>query len=358
MLEKRLSPYLLKTTILGIIVGLFGCGNKTINTTYNTTNNNINNNLPFVVATNSVICDLTKQVAGDTINLICLIPPGINPINYKPMPEDNQAIKNADLLLYHGYNFEPGLIKTIKEIKNSKLKIAVAQTPGINLIKIRKNGKQIVEPHVWHNPNNTIKIVKVINNSLIKLAPNNKNIYNKNTKRVTQEINQINNWIKVRLASIPDKNRKLITTNSAMIYYVKAYDMPYLVNLGNVKNREKSTDPKIRNFVKDIQKTKVPTIFADTNTNSNLLAPVATAAKVKVSQKPLYINGLGEPGSDGETYQKMMTTNTRIIVEGLGGTYLKYEPKNPISRGSTPVPTPVLGATTGGLPLPGITVIN
>ena len=330
MLEKKLSTHLLKATILGLMLGLFGCGNKTTNTKYNITNRN--NNLPLVVATNSVICDLTKQVAGDTINLICLIPPGINPINYKPIPEDIQAIKNANLVLYHGYNFEPGLIKTIKEIKNSKLKIAVAQTSDINTIKIRKNRKQIIEPHVWHNPNNTIKMVEIINSSLVKLAPENKNIYNKNTKEVIQEINQINSWIKVRLASIPAKNRKLITTNSAMSYYVKVYDIPYSVNLGNVKNTGKLTDPKVMNLARDIQKAQVPTIFADTNTNSNLLAPVATAAKVKVSQRPLYIDGLGEPGSDGETYQKMMTTNTRIIVEGLGGTYLKFEPKNPQNK--------------------------
>ena len=326
MSVKKLSPHLLKTIILGLMVGLFGCGNKPISTTYNTINNNINNNLPFVVATNSVICDLTKQVAGDTINLICLIPPGINPINYKPIPEDNQAIKNANLVLYHGYNFEPGFIKTIKEIKNPKLKIAVAQRAVTNPIKIIKNRKQIIEPHVWHNPNNTIKIVNIINSSLIKLAPKNKNIYNRNTKRLTKEINQINSWIKGRLASIPDKNRKLITTNSAIIYYIKAYDISYSANLGNVKNTGKLTEIKIRNLAKDIQKAKVPTIFVDTNTNSNLLAPVATAAKVKVSKRPLYIDGLGEPGSDGETYQKMMTTNTRIIVEGLGGTYLKFEP--------------------------------
>jgi manganese/iron transport system substrate-binding protein len=328
MLEKKLFTHLLKTTILGLILGLFGCGNKTTNTT----NRNINNNLPLVVATNSVICDLTKQVAGDTINLICLIPPRINPINYKPIPEDNQAIKNASLVLYHGYNFEPGLIKIIEEIKKPKLRIAVAKTMGVNSIQIRKNGKQIIEPHVWHNPINTIKMVEIINSSLVKLAPENKNIYNKNTKEVIQEINQINSWIKSRLASIPDKNRKLVTTNSAMIYYVKAYDIPYSVNLGNVKNTGKLTDPKVMNLARDIQKAQVPTIFADTNTNSNLLAPVATAAKVKVFQRPLYIDGLGEPGSDGETYQKMMAANTRIIVEGLGGTYLKFEPKNPQNK--------------------------
>ncbi|MFN5871423.1 MAG: metal ABC transporter solute-binding protein, Zn/Mn family, partial [Aphanizomenon sp.] len=246
MLEKRLSTHLLKTIILGLMVGLFGCENKTINNTYNTTNSNINQNLPLVVATNSVICDLTKQVAEDTINLICLIPPGINPINYQPIPEDIQTIKNADLLLYHGYEFEPGLMKIIKVIKNSKLKIAVAQRAVINPLKIIKNRKQIIEPHVWHNPNNTIKMVEIINSSLIKLSPKNKNIYNKNTEKVTEEIDQINNWIKVRLASIPAKNLKLITTNSAMIYYVNSYNIPYLINLANVKNAPKLTDTKVK----------------------------------------------------------------------------------------------------------------
>ena len=298
MLEKRLSIHLLKTIILGLMVGLFGCENKTINNTYNNTNSNINHNLPLVVATNSVICDLTKQVAEDTISLICLIPPGINPINYQPIPEDIQTIKNADLLLYHGYEFEPGLMKIIKVIKNSKLKIAVAQRAVINPLKIIKNRKQIIEPHVWHNPNNTIKMVEIINSSLIKLSPKNKNIYNKNTEKVTEEIDQINNWIKVRLASIPAKNLKLITTNSAMIYYVNSYNIPYLINLANVKNAQKLTDTKVKILARDIQKAQVPTIFADTNTNSNLLVPIATQAKVKVFQRSLYIDGLGEPGSD------------------------------------------------------------
>jgi hypothetical protein len=30
--------------------------------------------------------------------------------------------------------------------------------------------------------------------------------------------------------------------------------------------------------------------------------------------------------SDAETYQKMMLHNTKIIVEGLGGTYKAFQP--------------------------------
>ena len=325
MLGKKISTHLLKPTIFGLILGLFGCGNRNISTIYNQRNSTIiNSNLPIVVATNSVICDLTKQVAGNTINLICLIPPGMNPLTYKPIPEDSRVIESADLVLYHGYNFEPSLMKIIKSTTNTNSypKIAVGQSAIKNPIKI----KQIIEPHIWHNPNNTIKMVEIINNNLIKLAPNNKNIYSKNTKKVIQEMNQIDNWIKKRLDTIPAKNRKLITANAAMIYYVKAYNIPYSVNLANIKNMQKLTYTEVENFAMDIQKANVPTIFADTTTNSNLLESLAREANVKVFQRPLYINGLGAAGTDGDTYQKMMAANTRIIVEGLGGTYLKFEP--------------------------------
>ena len=325
MLGKKIFTHLLKTTIFGLILGLFGCGNRNISTIYNQRNSTIiNSNLPIVVATNSVICDLTKQVAGNTINLICLIPPGMNPLTYKPIPEDSRVIESADLVLYHGYNFEPGLMKIIKSTTNTNSypKIAVGQSAIKNPIKI----KQIIEPHIWHNPNNTIKMIEIINNNLIKLAPNNKNIYSKNTKKVIQEMNQIDNWIKKRLDTIPAKNRKLITANAAMIYYVKAYNIPYSVNLANIKNMQKLTYTEVENFAMDIQKANVPTIFPDTATNSNLLESLATAANVKVFQRPLYIHGLGAAGTDGDTYQKMMAANTRIIVEGLGGTYLKFEP--------------------------------
>ncbi|MFM6277215.1 MAG: metal ABC transporter solute-binding protein, Zn/Mn family, partial [Dolichospermum sp.] len=268
MLGKKISTYftyLLKTSIFPLILGLFSCENRNINTIYNQKNSTINNNLPIVVATNNVICDLTKQVAGNTINLICLIPVGMNPLTYKPIPEDSRIIESANLVLYHGYNFEPGLMKIIKSTTNKKpyTKIAVAESAVKNPIKI----KQIIEPHIWHNPNHTIKMVKIINNNLIKLVPNNQNIYSKNTKKIIQEINQIDNWIKKRLDSIPAKNRKLITSNPAMIYYVKVYNIPYSVNLAKIKNTTKLTYKEVENFTIDIQKANVPTIFADTTTN-------------------------------------------------------------------------------------------
>jgi manganese/iron transport system substrate-binding protein len=319
---------LLNSAGLILIIGFFGCGNQVKHTIYtqSTQSNIFNKNLPQVVVTNSILCDLTKQVAETTINLTCLIPPSINPQIYQPTPEDIQAIEQADLILYHGYDFEPGLIKVINSTKNRSPKVAVGQRAISEPQKVQENGRNYPEPHIWHNVKNTIKILKLINSNLSKISPQNEKKYSSNTKKITNELNQLHNWIKDTLATIPPKNRKLLTTHQAMIYYVKAYNLPYKEGLSGISDQNNLTNKKVKNLAQYIQNAKVTTIFADTTTNLVLLEPITKEANVKLFSRQLYIDGLGKPGSDGETYQKMMDANTRSIVEGLGGTYLKFTP--------------------------------
>lgn len=105
-------------TGFAVIIGLFGSI---------TANNSIEiaQNRPLVVATTSVVCDLTEQIAGETVDLKCLIGGGIDTHVYQPTPQDRKAIDSANLILYAGYNFEPSLIKLIKATSNSAPKIAV-----------------------------------------------------------------------------------------------------------------------------------------------------------------------------------------------------------------------------------------
>ncbi|MBK1990643.1 zinc ABC transporter substrate-binding protein [Sphaerospermopsis aphanizomenoides BCCUSP55] len=328
MAKRNIYKNLLNSTFLMLTIGFSGCGNQVKDTAYTQSNQTarINKDLPYVVATTSVLCDLTKQVAGDTINLTCLVPPGLDPRNYQATPEDIQAIEQANLIFYHGYNFEPSLIKVIQTTKNRAPKIAVSQRAVPQPQRLINKGKIFTEPHIWHDVKNTIQIVEVINTNLVKLLPKHEEKYNIHTRKLNKELNQLHGWIKSTLATIPKKNRKLLTTHAAMIYYVKAYNLPYKGSLPDISNEDNLTDTKVKNLAEYIQNTKVQTVFADTTTNLILLEPITKEANVKLFSRQLYIDGLGEPGSDGETYQKMMDANTRSIVEGLGGTYLKFAP--------------------------------
>ncbi|MEA5466915.1 metal ABC transporter solute-binding protein, Zn/Mn family [Leptothoe sp. PORK10 BA2] len=53
-----------------------------------------------VVATTTVLCDLTEQIAQDTIALACLLEPGHDPHSYQAKPSDRKALDAAALVLY------------------------------------------------------------------------------------------------------------------------------------------------------------------------------------------------------------------------------------------------------------------
>lgn len=317
------SPLVLKLLLVIFVSGFFGCRNQTTNTSITQATNVVDQNLPKVVATTSVLCDLTRQIAENTINLICLIPPNQFPQTYQPNAEDSRAIEQANLIFYNGYNLEPQLIKQIKATKNSASKIAVSQIAVPKPQQFIANGRRVNSPYIWHNSKNAIKMLEVINSNLNKLEPSNTNIYNENTKRIKSELNQLDNWIKLKIATIPQEKRRLITTNNAIDYYTKAYGIPSVT----IGSEAQATEQRVKNLVKFVQKSNVPTIFADMLDTSKVMESVATEAQVNLSQRQLYTQGLGEPTSDGDTYQNMMVANTRTIVEGLGGTYLIFQPK-------------------------------
>ncbi|MDF5736084.1 MULTISPECIES: metal ABC transporter solute-binding protein, Zn/Mn family [unclassified Nostoc] len=327
MSKKLPSNNSFRAILVALTIGFVGCGNQAARTTFTQTSTQVNENLPQVVATTSVLCDLTKQIAGNTVNLTCLISPTANPQFYKPKPEDRKAIEKANLILYNGYNLEPNLIKLIKATKNTAPKIAVGQLAVSKPQKFPKGGKNVTDPHLWHNTKNAIRMVEVINSNLRKLESSDAEAYTSNTKKITNELTQLDSWIKSTITSIPTKERKLVTTSDALSYYAKAYGLSLAGGLQGISSDENLTATQVTNLVTNIKRAKVSTIFTEAAINPNLLQSVARVAKVKISERKLYAEGLGEPGSEGDTYQKMMIANTRTIVEGLGGTYLMFEAK-------------------------------
>ncbi|MDX2255214.1 MAG: zinc ABC transporter substrate-binding protein [Pseudanabaenaceae cyanobacterium bins.39] len=289
-------------------------------------------NLPLVVATNSVICDITKQIARETINLKCLIEGGVDPHIYQPKPDDRKAIDSANLILYGGYGFEPSLSKLISASSNAAPKIAVHEIAvpdplifeGVHSHdhgdEKKEDGKEI-DPHIWNNAQHGIKIAQTINQNLSKLRPDQAETYSQNTAKLTSDLAKIDAWIKVQIATIPKASRKLITTHDALGYYAQAYDIPVLGALNGVSTDEQPTPTRVKELVDLIKSSQVPTIFAEVSINPKLITTVAKEANVKIADQQLYTDGLGAKGSASETYTGMLIKNTQTIVEGLGGKF-------------------------------------
>jgi manganese/iron transport system substrate-binding protein len=278
---------------------------------------------PKVVVTNTVLCDLTKQIAASTTNVVCLLSAGSDPHVYKLTPEARQSIEEAKLVLYGGYNLEPELIRAIKATSNPAPKIAVHEVAVSQPQKFEEDGKSTIDPHVWHNARNGIKIAETIEVNLEKLEPAQAAIYKQNTQKITTELGQIDTWIKSQIGTIPAANKVLFTTHDALGYYSKAYGIP-VDALEGLSTEEKPNAARATELVRKIKRSQVPTIFAELALNPNLITTIARAANVKVSEQKIYADGLGEVSSSGGTYQKMLISNTKAIVEGLGGNFTPF----------------------------------
>ncbi|MGB7379267.1 MAG: zinc ABC transporter substrate-binding protein [Rivularia sp. (in: cyanobacteria)] len=330
MLEKLPLNKVLRIFFVAFSVSIYGCNNfENSNTTssYTTTvtTTTVQKNLPQVVATTSVLCDLTKQIAGETINLTCLTPASINPKVYQPTPADQQAINQAKLIIFNGYNLEPGLEKFILSSKNKAPKVPVAKIAVPSPLMITRNGKKVADPYVWHNAKNAVKMVDVISINLARTIPENAELYKSNTKKTKNQLLQLDSWIKTRIESIPPKKRILVTTHNSMAYYVRAYGLKLTGTLRFISPTEKTSDTKVKLLAKTLQKTQVPTIFAQPTISPELIEAVAKESQINISERQLFSENLGVPGSEADTYQKMMVANTRTILEGLKGTYLIFE---------------------------------
>ena len=119
---------LLRVAVLGVVLSVLpGCGLTTAgnHTASDTTATAAAR--PKVVVTHVVLCDLTQQIAAETIALTCLSTPGGDPHTAAPTPSDRKAIEAADLILMNGYNLEPKLEQLVTATSAETETIAVAE---------------------------------------------------------------------------------------------------------------------------------------------------------------------------------------------------------------------------------------
>jgi manganese/iron transport system substrate-binding protein len=291
-----------------LFLGLVAC-NPSVNTT--------DNQKPKVISTSTIIADLTARVGGEEIDHQDILKPGDDPHVYEPVPADSVALEKADLILYNGYNLEPGLIKMINSTGIKAKKVAVGE--AIKPLQLEKEGQKVPDPHVWGSAKNGIIMVEKIRDQLIELSPEDKEIFTQNAAQLIAELENLDRWIAAAIETIPPSQRQLVTTHDAFQYYAHAYGLKVAGTLIGISTEEQPSAQTVKNLADAIKNLRVAAIFAETTINPALITTVAEEAGVKLAPQQLYSDSIGAVGTGGDSYVKMLKENTRSIVESLGG---------------------------------------
>ena len=317
---------------LAVVVGLAACGTPTETTlapeaaedTSEVTADD-GGETPEVVASYSVLCSMVEQVAAGVLEPDCLISYDQDPHTYEATPSDRQAIEVADAVFYAGLNFEPSIIQMAEATTTPAPKLAVHEEAVQDIIEVEEEGEVEPDPHIWHDIENGIRMVELIEQTLTAIDPDNADTYASNADALTSELQRLDVWIPEQIATIPDDQRRLITTHDAMSYYARAYGLVVEGTLLGISTEEEPTAAEVKSLTEGIQAIGVPMVFAELTSNDKVLRTVANEAGVDISKDVLIADGIGERDTPAGSYQGMLVYNTCTIVTGLGGTCSEFE---------------------------------
>ncbi len=287
-----------------------------------------------VVASFSILGDLVQQVGGDKVEVRTLVGAGADAHTFEPSPADSAALTRAVLVFENGLGFEPWL-ERLYAASGSKARRVVV-TDGLTALHAEEDegdghGQAVAKekdkddhghgeqnPHAWHDVRNTQHMVGVIREALAAADPANAAVYRANGDRYLTELQALDAWIGEQVNSLPAERRKLVTTHDTFRYFAVRYGFEVVGTALGAASTE-AAEPSAGEFARLVQTIKgagVPAIFAENVANPRLMERLAREAGVALAPT-LYTDALGQPGSNGDTYVKMMRYNVATIVDAL-----------------------------------------
>ena len=267
-----------------------------------------------VVATTTQVADFARNVGGDRVQVTSLLKPNLDAHDYEPSPADVEAIAHADLVLENGAGLETWLHDTITSSGFDGPLVDTSQG-----VRLRQIGGA-TDPHIWQNPRNAQRMTANIDRALAAADPADARIFRANLAAYTKQLQALDAEVQRQIDSLA--NKKLVTNHDAFGYYIDRYGLQFVGSvIPSFDSSAELSGRDIRDLVAKIKATKVKAVFSETSLPPRAAETIGREAGVKVveGEDALYGDSLGPPGSDGDTYLKMIRHNTRTIVGNLSG---------------------------------------
>ncbi len=183
-----------------------------------------------------------------------------------------------------------------------------------------------LDPHVWHDPHNIIKMGNVINESLKKDASKRsiRKQINERFEKADSILEDLDSWIVEQVGSIPEENRVIVSKHKAMEYYGDAFGFETISLLDFLGDSSSLRPENIKSVLKELEEDNVLALFPEQKPASKLLRNLSRQSSIPISPDQIFVDGLM---MDGNTVS-VAVHNTCTIVDSLGGSCDKESGSN------------------------------
>ena len=264
----------------------------------------VDNKNPVLVTSSYVPYTLAKQLAGEHVNVLMLLPPGAEPHAFEPTPGALITLKHANAFVYLSNELEPwaaDLANVVPE-KTTVLKLADSMPAS-------------TDPHVWMHLENAKLLAAQIAQTLTQIDPKHELAYGENLAKLDHEIDELVREFQTALSSC--KSREVVHVGHlAFKNLTDEYNLTLTTLAGTSHDGEHSAK-KLAELVNEIKAKGISAIFTEDTLSPRLAKVVAQETDAQIL--PLYpIEHISKKDfNTNVTYAQLMRRNLESLKRGL-----------------------------------------
>jgi zinc transport system substrate-binding protein len=214
---------------------------------------------------------LAQRIGGERADVIGLVPPGVEPHDWEPTPQDIMSINKASVFIYQGAGLEPWAARTVASLPSDK-PIVVEATEGFALkpgipeeegegTRAESSDEPVLDPHIWLNPQLYKKQAQAVRNALVKADPESEAIYQDNLVSLEKDLDELDSEMERGLSSC--QRHTIVTSHAAFAYLADRYGLQQLAVTGLSPDAEPSP-ARLREIIQQVRDEGANHIFFET----------------------------------------------------------------------------------------------
>jgi zinc/manganese transport system substrate-binding protein len=266
-----------------------------------------------VVTTSTVFGDLIRRVGGDRVSVTSLVPAGTDVHTYQAKPRDVQAVAAADLVVMNGLGFDDWLEDTIRAASSDApiLRLAADLPSGVELIAGDDGGRP--NPHLWMDVAYAETYVARIGQALREADPAHADEIDASATAYAQVLADLDGWVRDRIATVPEPNRRIVTFHDALAYFAREYGLT-IVGVAVAAPGQDPSAGEIAALIDAIRDSGAKAIFSEDQFPTALVDQIARETGIEVVAD-LYDDSLGD--DPVTSYEALIRWDVDRFVEAL-----------------------------------------
>ena len=149
-----------------------------------------------------------------------------------------------------------------------------------------------LDPHVWHDPHNIIKMGDLISKSLKKdisvFNRGDRKLINERFEKADSLLEGLDSWIVEQVSSIPEENRVIVSKHKAMEYYGDAFGFETISLLDFLGDSSSLRPENIKSVLKELKEDNVLALFPEQKPASKLLRNLSRQSSIPISSDMIF----------------------------------------------------------------------